>query len=78
MAENSNDDLYMPQQESGTLCCRDGVLIEHVINVNALCQQLMLYVNSWWFMSTVDALCQQLMLYVNSWCFMSTVDALCQ
>ena len=77
MAENSND-LYMPQQESGTLCCRDGVLIEHVINVNALCQQLMLYVNSWWFMSTIDALCQQLMLYVNGWCFMSTVDALCQ
>ena len=45
MPENSNDDLYMPQQESGTLCYRDGVLIEHVINVNALCQQLMLYVN---------------------------------
>ena len=47
MPENSNDDLYMPQQESGTLCCRDGVLIEHVITgiVNALCQQLMFYIN---------------------------------
>ena len=58
----------MPQQESGTLCCRDRVLIEHVTNgiVNALCQQMMLYVNSWCFMSTVNALCQQLMLYVNS------------
>ena len=67
MPENSNDDLYMPRQESGTLCCRDRVLIEHVITgiVNALCQQLMVYVNCRCFMSTVDALCQQLMVYVN-------------
>ena len=67
MPENSNDDLNMPQQESGTLCCRDGVVIEHVINsiVNVLCQQLMLYVNSWFFISIDNSLCQQLMFYVN-------------